>query len=1091
MKTSFKTITNIHRWRLTAITIGSALALTLANTAFAAPPPPTPTPTPSITSGDATGTVGVAFSYHITATNSPTSYGATGLPPGLTLETPPPSSKLGLIDGTPTTAGTYTVHLSATNGGGTGTKDVTFTIINPPPPYTFRTAIATSSPPAVYAGDTVTLDASASDTNPPGGTLTYVWQQIAPGSPNISLAPNNKAEIATFAAPAPLAGAESQLVTFKVKVTDKDAPTQQQNSESDPVTTPVYALPPANAGPDQNVDQSTVVMLHGSGTGAPPLTYTLTAPAGITFLDTRTSTSNSQTPTFTAPPFTPPNGTSYTFTLVVTEQRAGFPPKDSAPDQVVVMVKQPPIAYASFVNNINTITPEGTVSESSCTAFTNVTLYGFGVDPDLDTFTYARTQVHDTGGTPLQGSDTAAPLSDNSSSSPTFTAPDLPNGIQQVDLVYELTVNDGSINSAPSYVTIHVLNTNDPPVAVASASPAPAHEGATVTLDGSVSSDPNQPQGDTLTYLWTQIGGSPVTLTPSGSNATFTAPLVETTLSFVLTVTDHYGCSNQQPVDVTVIQNNHPPVALAGTDQNVAEGNTACLDGTGSYDTDVGDSLTYTWMQIDGPPVTLDNTVPSQPCSATPNVGTAGATLHVHLTVTDNHNASSTDVSPPNYPNVAVNVTYVNQPPNAKAGADQTVDEMTTVHLDGLQSSDPDGNQLTFSWEQVDGGPAVVNLTGADTATPTFTAPRVTCAGDLVVMRLTVDDGQGGITTDDVNINVANTNLPTADAGANQQVHEGDAVSLHGTGSDADSEEVGLLTFQWNQTSGSPVVLLSPSSGKDVSFTAPSIGGGDPDAFLDLGFSLTVTDSCHGSTTTDPVTVHVANIPHAPVADIQGPTTANEGGDNVTLDGSGSTDPDGDPITYPWEQTAGTPTVTLVYGLGDTDHKMPMFVTPWVSANTPLTFKLTVTDPYGLTNSIYKTVTIINWHTPPDISGAHADVGVLWPPDHKMAQVHIIGVIKPSDDKIAITSVTQDEPTNGLGDGDTAIDAVKQVNTSGDDSVLLRAERSGTRDGRVYRVCFHIADPEQPADGCVNVMVPKSKKTDVAVDSGQNYDSTH
>ncbi|PYJ45376.1 MAG: hypothetical protein DME85_13370 [Verrucomicrobia bacterium] len=184
-----------------------------------------------------------------------------------------------------------------------------------------------------------------------------------------------------------------------------------------------------------------------------------------------------------------------------------------------------------------------------------------------------------------------------------------------------------------------------------------------------------------------------------------------------------------------------------------------------------------------------------------------------------------------------------------------------------------------------------------------------------------------------------------------------------------------------------------------------------------------------------------------------GPANANEGGDNVTLDGSTSYDPDLDPITFTWQQTAG-PGVTLVYGPGDTAHQMPMFVTPWVSANTPVTFKLTVTDLYGLTNSAYITVTIINWHTPPDITGAHADVGVLWPPDHKMAQVHIVGVVKPSDDKIAITTVTQDEPTNGLGDGDTAIDAVKQVNASGDDSVLLRAE------------------------------------TDPAKNSGQNYNST-
>src|SRR5205814_180956 len=108
-------------------------------------------------------------------------------------------------------------------------------------------------------------------------------------------------------------------------------------------------------------------------------------------------------------------------------------------------------------------------------------------------------------------------------------------------------------------------------------------------------------------------------------------------------------------------------------------------------------------------------------------------------------------------------------------------------------------------------------------------------------------------------------------------------------------EEVPQLTFQWNQTSGSPVVALSPSSGKDVSFTAPTIGGGDPNAFVELGFSLTVTDSCGGFTTTDPVTVHVANIPHAPVAVVTAPANVNEGGDSGQLNGSTSYDPDYDP----------------------------------------------------------------------------------------------------------------------------------------------------------------------------------------------------
>ena len=85
------------------------------------------------------------------------------------------------------------------------------------------------------------------------------------------------------------------------------------------------------------------------------------------------------------------------------------------------------------------------------------------------------------------------------------------------------------------------------------------------------------------------------------------------------------------------------------------------------------------------------------------------------------------------------------------------------------------------------------------------------------------------------------------------------------------------------------------------------------------------------------------------------------------------------------------------------------------------------------------------------------------------------------------TGVTQDEPTNGLGDGDTAIDAIISANH---DSAQLRAERSGNRDGRVYRVYFTASDFEGGSSGWVKVMVPKSKKTDAAIDSAQNYDST-
>lgn len=92
----------------------------------------------------------------------------------------------------------------------------------------------------------------------------------------------------------------------------------------------------------------------------------------------------------------------------------------------------------------------------------------------------------------------------------------------------------------------------------------------------------------------------------------------------------------------------------------------------------------------------------------------------------------------------------------------------------------------------------------------------------------------------------------------------------------------------------------------------------------------------------------------------------------------------------------------------------------------------------------------------PDCSKAVANPSELWPPNHKFVNVSVTGVTDPEGDPVAITitGITQDEPLNGLGDGDTCPDA------SGVGSAVarLRAERSGTADGRVYHVSFTASD---------------------------------
>lgn len=125
---------------------------------------------------------------------------------------------------------------------------------------------------------------------------------------------------------------------------------------------------------------------------------------------------------------------------------------------------------------------------------------------------------------------------------------------------------------------------------------------------------------------------------------------------------------------------------------------------------------------------------------------------------------------------------------------------------------------------------------------------------------------------------------------------------------------------------------------------------------------------------------------------------------------------------------------------------------------------------------------------PPDVSQARSSLAMLWPPNHKMVEVSILGVTDPDCDPISITitRVTQDEPTNGIGDGDTCPDA----QGVGAATAQLRAERSGAGNGRVYTIYFTATDAKGGSShSSVKVSVPKNNH-EIAVDDGPAFDST-
>ena len=418
------------------------------------------------------------------------------------------------------------------------------------------------------------------------------------------------------------------------------------------------------------------------------------------------------------------------------------------------------------------------------------------------------------------------------------------------------------------------------------ANPGPSQNvvvGAVVSMDGSASKDSD---GGSLTFKWALIGkpvGSAASLTnPTYPNPKFTADLAGNYV-LSLVVRDGKADSTVATVSVTATVANAAPVANAGVNQNVVIASTVTLDGTASTDAN-NDSLSYKWV-LQSKPATSSATLAAA-TSAKPTFKADVAGTYVATLVVSDGKANSVLAA------VSILASAANLAPVAKPGVNQSVVTGTKVSVDASASSDPNGDSITYRWSLLfKPAGSTATLSSATTASATFTADL---AGTYLV-GLTVNDGKVDSPVVVLTVTAAKLNaVPVANAGTNQNVTAATLTTLDGTAStDADLDG---LSYTWSlisKPSSSNAALSSTTSPKPT-FT--------PDVAGTYVASLVVSDGKDRSLTAV-VTVIASGANSAPVANAgtaQSVSTAAV----VTLNGTGSTDANGDTLTYRWTLTS-------------------------------------------------------------------------------------------------------------------------------------------------------------------------------------------
>ena len=357
-----------------------------------------------------------------------------------------------------------------------------------------------------------------------------------------------------------------------------------------------------------------------------------------------------------------------------------------------------------------------------------------------------------------------------------------------------------------------------------------------------------------------------------------------------------------------------------------------------------------------------------------------------------------------------------------------------TVFLNGSGSLDPDGGELTFLWEQIE-GQDVENFLTTDTSIASFTVPEGGYGS--LRFRLTATDEYSLESAREVIVNrnpVAKI-AEVADAGYLEE------VTLDGSNSidyaRSTEQDITQLSYLWQQVFDSdpeeaqtPKVTLTGANTASASFTTPAENHR-------LKFKLTVTDRNNLSHSAE-VIINVENKP--PVADA-GEDAYVEVSTAAPLDGSGSSDEDDqlDELSFNWQAPAES-IVTIL----NPDHVETSFLAPSTAGD--IEFTLTVTDPHetSATATVTKMVRVFTWSEWQDVDPLETRVSLLNPDEFEKKQFRTSDYGTTQHQWVPYSAPPpnggqQDPPSgedtsNGDTSGDTSGGDTSSGDTSGDTS---------------------------------------------------------